>query len=55
MKDIAKLAVGLYQPVFAQESFYPIPRFLSGDACLQVDRPWVEVGMEALQFPDLLA
>ena len=34
MKDIAKLAVGLYQPVFAQESFYPIRRFLSGDACL---------------------
>ena len=27
MKDIAKLPVGLYQPVFAQESFYPIPRF----------------------------
>ena len=25
MKDIAQPPVGLYQPAFAQESFYPIP------------------------------
>ena len=55
MEDVAQPPVDLSQLVFAQESFNPVRRFLSGDACLRVDRPWVEVGVDALQLPEPIA
>ena len=55
MKDVAQSPVDRYELAFAQKSFFPILWFLAWGASLKLYGPWVEVGMNALQFPELPA